>query len=108
MVRTIITLASIGTIVLWCLLNFFNPYAEPANELLLRTFIFLFVPACLALTATYVKKPLLMIIASVWSLPISLYLLMTPSIFALFGVTSILYLVGGILAIRENKSRKAA
>lgn len=99
-VRLIGIAASFGTIVLCLILCFFNPYAQTGEPLLMAS-AFLLVPACLELIAVLVKKPGLMFIAFFWSLPLSLYMAMTPGIFAMFGVTSLMYLVTGIMARRE-------
>jgi uncharacterized membrane protein YGL010W len=88
-------------------LTFYNPYTHERvnNDVLLITLFTLIVPACVALLASFINKPSLMFIAFVWSLPISLYTAMTPSIFKLFGITSVLYLITGILMISEYRSR---
>lgn len=97
-------IASISTMILWIILTLFNPYTHERaeNDVLINTLFSLFVPACVALLASVIKKPSLMFIAFVCSLPISIYMTMTPSIFKLFGVTSLMYLISGILTIREN------
>lgn len=83
--------SSLGAIALWLVLNFINPYnSEPAsNDVLVRTGLFLLAPACVALIGSIINKRIIMFIAFFWSLPISLYLAMTPSIFKLFIVTSL-------------------
>ncbi|MDQ8739310.1 hypothetical protein [Paenibacillus sp. LHD-38] len=100
-------ISSICTMILWIILTLLNPYTHKRaeNDVLINTLFLLFVPACVALLASVFKKPSHMFIAFVWSLPISLYMMMTPSIFKLFGVTSFMYLISGILTIRENRSR---
>jgi len=100
-------ISSICTMILWIILAFFNPYTHERaeNDVLLSTLFSLFVPACLALLSSVIPKPSLMFISFFWSLPVSLYMTMTPSIFKLFGVTSFMYLISGILIIREMRSR---
>ena len=97
--------SSIASIVFWVVLNFSNPYTgeHVGNNVLFNTLLTLLAPACAALFASVIAKPSLMFIAFVWSLPISLYVTMTPSIFRLFGVTSVLYLISGILTIVKRK-----
>ncbi|MDQ6422256.1 hypothetical protein RB620_22775 [Paenibacillus sp. LHD-117] len=99
-------LASMGSIILWTIFSFYNPYTHEHvdTDVMLNTLLTLVFPACLAMIASVFRKPYLMIIAFVWSLPVSLYTAMTPSIFKWFGVTSVLYLISGILMIRESKS----
>ncbi|MDQ0888770.1 putative effector of murein hydrolase LrgA (UPF0299 family) [Paenibacillus sp. V4I9] len=100
--------SSIGTMILWIILVLLNPYIHERaeNDVIINTLFTLFVPACVALLASTIKKPSLMFIAFVWSLPISLYMTMSPSIFKLFGVTSFMYLISGIVTIREIRSRQ--
>ncbi|MDQ0899387.1 putative effector of murein hydrolase LrgA (UPF0299 family) [Paenibacillus sp. V4I7] len=100
--------SSVCSMILWFIFTFYNPYTHENvdNDVLINTLFTLFFPACVALIASIIKKPSLMLIAFVWSLPISIYTAMTPSIFKLFGITSVLYLISGILMIREySRSR---
>jgi hypothetical protein len=96
--RIIGVAASAGTVVLWFILNFANPYTHELSEsdVIWRTFLFLCAPACLAFVGALIRKSAVLFIAFVWSLPISLYLSMTPGMFKWFGVTSLSYLVAGI------------
>lgn len=48
------------------------------------------------------QDPAILFIAFFWSLPLSLYLAMTPSIFKLFLATSLCYLLVGILMGKSN------
>lgn len=100
-------LSSICTMILWIILVLLNPYTHERaeNDVIISTLFSLFAPACVALLASVIHKPSLMFIAFFWSLPISLYMTMTPSIFKWFGATSFLYLISGILTIREIRSR---
>ncbi|CAG7639769.1 hypothetical protein PAECIP111802_02578 [Paenibacillus allorhizosphaerae] len=92
-------LSSLGTIVLWLVLNFNNPYnsASLSNDVLIRTGVFLLAPAFVAVIGSIFRKRFTMLVAFFWSLPLSIYLAMTPSIFKLFIVTSLCYLLSGIL-----------
>ncbi|GIN87555.1 hypothetical protein J6TS2_39410 [Heyndrickxia sporothermodurans] len=90
--------AAILSIVLWLILNFFNPYSnQNNNDTTLITLFMLAFPACSAIISFSISKKILMLVAFIWSLPLSLYLLMTPSIFLLFGITSFTYLLSYIL-----------
>lgn len=97
-------LASIGSMVLWDILAFYNPYAHQpvAKDVLLSTSLTLLAPAVLAFIASVIKKRFLMYLAFIWSLPSSFYAVMTPSIFILFGLTSLLYLAAGIMMIKKK------
>ncbi|MET3696618.1 hypothetical protein SAMN05877753_103137 [Bacillus oleivorans] len=91
--------AGIFSMFLWVVFSFFNPYSTPSAEPTLNTFVTLFLPACLAIFASLTSKKFLMLAAFLWSLPISYYVLLTPSIFALFGVTCILYFLSFLLLL---------
>lgn len=87
-------MAGVSSILLWVVFSFFNPYSSnPHIESTVNTFITLFLPACLAIYASLSSKKFLILLAFLWSLPISYYVLHTPGIFALFGVTCILYFI---------------
>ncbi|WP_188454842.1 hypothetical protein [Virgibacillus oceani] len=91
-------IAGISSILLWLILSFFNPYADPTKfEPMITTFFMLLLPACLAIHSAVTSKHIFMLIAFFWSLPISLYMVLTPSIFGLFGAANVLYLVSFIL-----------
>jgi hypothetical protein len=99
-------IAGILSLSLWLILIFFNPYSTPDPDSAVTTFFMLFLPACLAIFATVTSRKFLMLIAFLWSLPISLYLIGTPGIFALFGATSISYLISFLLIVFAMKRRK--
>ncbi|MCK1998636.1 hypothetical protein MPH47_15635 [Psychrobacillus psychrodurans] len=95
--------AAIISIVLWMLLNFFNPYSNgTSNDTTLITLFMLVLPATLAIISSFTARKSLMLIAFIWSLPISLYMLMTPGIFLLFGITSFCYLLSYILMWKKQ------
>ena len=100
--------SSVGSMVLWVIFNFLNPSNHESVEIdvLLNTFLTLFVPAYIALTSSLKQESYLMYIAFVWSLPISFYMILTPSIFKMFGLTSLLYLVSAILMSFHTKVYK--
>lgn len=101
-------LAAVFSIVLWVILIFFNPYnGEFQMEPFLNTFITLFLPACLALGAAVATRKYFMLIAFIWSAPISTYMALTPGLFKLFGLTSGLYLVSFLIMNLAGKSKKA-
>lgn len=95
--------AAIISISLWLLLNFFNPYSIETNTgTTLITLLMLVLPAISAIISYFTSRKLLMLIAFIWSLPLSLYMLMTPAIFLLFGLTSFCYLFSYILMRKNN------
>ncbi len=98
-------IAGVSSIFLWVVFSFLNPYSSPAADSLVNTFVTLFLPACLAIFASITSKKFLMLVAFLWSIPISYYVSLTPGIFALFGVTCLLYLMCFLLMIFTEKSR---
>ncbi|MGM7684140.1 hypothetical protein ACSVDA_18560 [Cytobacillus sp. Hm23] len=93
-----------SSIILWIIFNYYNPYSNLKDtEPMVITFIMLFLPACLAIIASIKFKKHLMVIAFLWSLPISLYTMGTPGTFSLFGVTSITYLISFLFMILAKK-----
>lgn len=100
-------LSSLGSIALWLTFVFYNPYnsEQVSNNVLLRSGLFVLAPACLALIGSIIKNRIIMFIAFIWSLPISLYLAMTPSIFKMFLVTSICYLFSAIWMRNRQKKQ---
>ncbi|MBP2243258.1 hypothetical protein J2Z40_003857 [Cytobacillus eiseniae] len=88
---------------LWIVFSFFNPYTgATAVEPMFTTFIMLCLPACLAITASFKAKKGGMLIAFIWSLPLSLYVSMTPSVFALFGITCAAYFLSYLLMLKKK------
>jgi len=99
-------LSGAASISLWTVLNFFNPYSNMNGiETVVTSFLMLLLPACLAILSSLTSKQSLMPIAFIWSLPFSLYLVFTPGIFALFGVTSVAYL-GCFIFMKSNLGRR--
>lgn len=97
--------ASAGCIILCAILLFWNPYSNtPVSR---GTFIIIFTmlifPAGLGTITSFLKNRILMYIVFIWSLPYGLYLSVAsiPSIWNLFSVVLILYLVA---ATRMSKS----
>lgn len=90
---------------LWLVLNFYNPYSNVLDtSVLMSTFVMLFLPACLAMMAVMAQQKYMMLIAFLWSLPISLYMLATPGVFAMFGITVLTYLASFILMVFAGKT----
>ncbi|MFD2639260.1 hypothetical protein [Piscibacillus salipiscarius] len=99
-------ISGFASIILWIVLNFYNPYTNSYGvEPVLSTFFMLLLPACVAIVASFTSKPSLLLIAFVWSLPFSLYLALTPGIFVLFGVSCMSYLISFFL-IKLTKNYK--
>ncbi|WP_145948074.1 hypothetical protein [Paenibacillus sp. Y412MC10] len=85
------------------MLGFFNPYSSSLETAPLQiTFFTLCVPAVLAIVSAWFRLKALVLIAFLWSLPISLYFAMTPGIFAWFDAASCAYLVTYFLMLAER------
>ncbi|MFC4559278.1 hypothetical protein ACFO3D_13850 [Virgibacillus kekensis] len=90
--------AGIVSITMWVVLNYYNPYANPTgSDPMINTFIMLFLPGCLAIIASVVNQRIYLLIAFLWSLPISFYLVLTTSIFSIFGITCLSYLISFLM-----------
>lgn len=93
-------IASIGCILLCAIFLYWNPYSRSAasNETVLITFFMLILPAFLGTINSFLGNRILMYIVLVWSMPYGLYVSIAsiPSVWNLFMVVLILYLVSAI------------
>lgn len=93
-------MASIGCILLCLILLYWNPYSgtPPERGTVLILTVMVILPACLGVAASMFKLRALMIIVFIWSVPYCLYIAVAsiPSIFNLFGVVLLGYLVSAI------------
>lgn len=71
-------LSGIVSILLWIQLVFNNPYAAPSSGAIATTFFMLCLPACLATISAIKTNHKLMLVAFIWSFPVSLYVYFTP------------------------------
>ncbi|AFL99343.1 hypothetical protein Desde_0907 [Desulfitobacterium dehalogenans ATCC 51507] len=90
--------ASVSGIILWAILNIFK-------EVLPITFVGLGLPAILGLVASIYGVIWLMYVVFIYSLPLSLYLVMTPSAFRPFLLVSLGYLASAILLTLDRRAR---
>jgi hypothetical protein len=93
-------IAGVASIILWFALK------PTEYEPMMNTFFSLELPAVVAIIASLTTYSFLMLIAFLSSLPISLYMVLTQSYFALFGITCICYLISFILMILDSKKNK--
>lgn len=90
--------SSLMTVFLWFIFIFINPYAEVTNQSsIIISMVMLVLPAGLLAIGVSLNRSLLMLLAFIWSFPYSLYMLLTPGIFRLFGITSLMYLLCFVL-----------
>lgn len=93
------------SIVLWLLLVWNAPLFEGMNKLDPRlSFIMLVLPSCLYAAGLAMSKVLLLLIAFVWSIPFSLFMLFSDDIYILYGLVSIVYYIC-ILMCRLKKMK---
>ena len=87
------------SILLWIVFLFFNPYASSDSAVPFGTRLIgcgMIALAILAILAAYFRSPWLMYLSFALSLPMGLYMLASPSIFCLIGISTLFYLVSGI------------
>lgn len=65
---------------------------------------FILLPACLAFVSSFINPPLILL-AFVWSAPLSLYMLAYANIGRGFGITCLLYLLSAILKFHGLKDQ---
>lgn len=86
-------MSSLMTVFLWFILIFINPYAVVTQySSILISLTMLLLPAGLLALGVFLNRSLYMLIAFIWSLPYSLYMLFSPGIFMLFGISCLTYL----------------
>ncbi|CAM4512727.1 hypothetical protein FHS16_003386 [Paenibacillus endophyticus] len=101
--------ASAASILLSGMFLFANPYSEapPKPDTIIIVVVMLITPACLALASALARRMALMTVAFVWSLPYGLYLTFAalPSMWSLFGVVLLLYLVS-VIRLAQTRRRR--
>jgi len=90
--------ASVSGIILWVIPNIFN-------EAIPITFVGLGLPAILGFIASLYGTSWLMYVVFIGSLPLSLYVAMTPSIFRFFLLVSLGYLASAILLTMDKRNQ---
>lgn len=87
---------------LWYVLTLYNPYTSRVEVTGLS--VLLFSIALMAIFFCYIRKPKMLVGSAVVSLlPIGLYMLATPGLFALIGVLNLAALVSGLLVLVSDK-----
>lgn len=90
-------LACVLSFLLWIALIWYNPYDPTSSRATAEiTFGMLALPACLFAVGLRLRRTSILLAAFIWSVPIGLYMLGSPSFFALFGVSSMMY---GLIAV---------
>ena len=81
--RLIGTIVSVGSFLFCCVILLFNPYTNTSVETdVFTSFTIMYLlPMLLTCYSSLSLKPLLLMIGSIWALPLSLYCLATPGVF---------------------------
>ncbi|PWU68249.1 MULTISPECIES: hypothetical protein [Gracilibacillus] len=105
--RIIGTIAGLSSLLLWFSFHFMNPYNDLIGiEPFFRTTLLLALPACLAIYAAWRRKKVPMLIAFIWSFPLSLYTGLTQSMYSFFGITCLFYLTSYFLMLLSERTNK--
>lgn len=101
------TIGSVGSLLYSVYFLFHNPYVHSSLELdVLASFTMMFfLPMFIAIFASLSVRPLLLIICSVWSMPLALYLAATPGVFKWLMIGPVLVLIAGILMLKKSRNR---
>lgn len=108
-------LAALATISLAVVFIFFNPYTEflHTKHYIPTMLIYLVAPALIVVLGSFFKKPALICLGFLWSLPFSHDTLSTSGIFQAFGYIVFFYLLSAILfaivvrlQIRKRETKK--
>lgn len=82
------------SIILWVLLIGVDPYFAGMDQVSAGiSLAMLALPAVLCVSGLMRLRSSLLLIAFVWSLPYSMYMVLNPGVFSLFGATNLMYLL---------------
>lgn len=98
------TLAAIGTIALWLIFLFANPYDNPAQVTdSVLIVILMLILSTLAVLASLTGRPYWMaFLAAIMLVPVGLYTLGTPGLFRWIGILEIIFLAAALLMIASK------
>ncbi|WP_338449910.1 hypothetical protein R4Z09_27810 [Niallia oryzisoli] len=101
------TIGSVGSLLYCGYFLFHNPYGHSSPELdvLVSFTMMFFLPMFIAIFASLSFKPITLIICSVWSMPLALYLGATPGVFKWLMIGPVLLLIAGILMHTKSRNR---
>lgn len=104
--RIIAVIGAISAIILSVIFLIFNPYNGNTTTVptaMIVTLMFI-VPALIVIIGSVKTKASWLFISSVWTLPYSIYMFLTPSIFKLLLLPACFYLVSAILIMLNPKT----
>lgn len=101
------TIASAGSLLYCGYFLFNNPYVQssPDPDVLTSFTILFFLPMIIAIYASLSLKPIWLIVSSIFSMPLALYLTGTPSVFKWLIVGPVLMLAAGIIMLKKSRKR---
>jgi hypothetical protein len=104
--RLIGAFCGIGSLLFCGFMLLYNPYTHSSVEpdVLTSFTVMYLVPVTLAIFASLSLNPKLLIICSIWALPLSLYCLATPSLFKFLFIGPILLLILGIIMLKNKRT----
>jgi hypothetical protein len=104
--RLIGAFCGIGSLLFCGFMLLYNPYTHSSVEpdVLTSFTVMYLVPVTLAIFASLSLNPKLLIICSIWALPLSLYCLATPSLFKFLVIGPILLLILGIIMLKNKRT----
>lgn len=92
--------SAIGCLILCAIFLYANPYgsSDLTNETISIMYAMLIFPALIGVVASLFNNRIVMIIVCIWSLPYGLYISVAsiPSIWNLFGVVLMLYVLSAV------------
>ncbi|MEH7275156.1 hypothetical protein [Neobacillus vireti] len=106
--RVIGAVVSIGSFLFCSFILLQNPYTYSSVEpdVFISFTIMYLMPVMVAIYASISRKAKLLLVCSIWALPLSLYGLATPSVFKFFVIGPILLLIVGILMLKNTRFKE--
>jgi hypothetical protein len=104
--RLIGAYSGIGSLIFCSYLLLFNPYTQSSVEpdVFTSFTVMYLIPIFVAIYASISLKPKLLIICSIWALPLSLYCLATPGLFKYMVIGPLLLFSVGVLILKNKRT----
>lgn len=99
-------LTSLGALILYIVLAFFNPYTT--GTLTLPILLMMLVAIAGTAAAYFIRPYWMLVLFAASFVPIGLYMLGTPGIFRLIGIFDLIYLLAGILMLLSKRTSTAS
>jgi hypothetical protein len=104
--RLIGTTVSVGSFIFCAYILLFNPYIHTSvdPDVLYSFTIMYLLPMLLTYYSSRSLKPILLMIGSIWALPISLYCLATPGVFKYLVIGPLLLTIISIIMFKNKRN----